>query len=122
MTQLSTRAGDARDHVGDAVRQASPFVRRFARCGYAAKGVVYVIVVGLSAAAAFGRGGQTTGSRGALLEQPFGRVLLGVVAFGLACYAAWHDSRVAAVAQPATVRLTALPRVVGAGAGASHVA
>ena len=96
MAQPSTHAADARDHVNAAVRQVSPFIRRFARCGYAAKGVVYVIVGGLAAAVAFGRGGQTTGSRGALqalLEQPFGRVLLGIVAFGLACYAAWQFIR-----------------------------
>ena len=83
-------------HDAHAVGEVSPFVRKFARLGYAAKGVVYVIVGGLAAAAALGRGGQTTGSRGALqtlLEQPFGRVLLGVVAFGLACYAAWQFIR-----------------------------
>ncbi|HEV2293074.1 MAG TPA: DUF1206 domain-containing protein [Tepidisphaeraceae bacterium] len=58
--------------------------------------MVSVIVGGLAAAAAFGRGGETTGSRGALqtvLEQPFGHVLLGIVAFGLGCYAAWQFSR-----------------------------
>ena len=101
MADLSTDAGNAGRHVADAARKASPFVRKFARLGYAAKGVVYVIVGGLAAAAAFGRGGQTTGSRGALqtlLEQPFGRVLLGVVASGLACYAAWQFIR--AVADP----------------------
>lgn len=96
MTPLSTHADNARDHVNDAVHKASPFVRKFARFGYAAKGVVYVMVGGLAAAAAFGRGGETTGSRGALqavLEQPFGQVLLGIVAFGLACYAAWQFIR-----------------------------
>ncbi len=96
MASLSTHARNAGDHVGNAARKASPFVRKFARLGYAAKGVVYVIVGGLAAAAAFGRGGQTTGSRGALhtlLEQPFGRVLLGIVAFGLGCYAAWQFIR-----------------------------
>ena len=101
MSDLSTHAANAGAQVGRAARKASPFVRKFARLGYAAKGVVYVIVGGLAAAAAFGRGGQTTGSRGALqtlLEQPFGRVLLGVVASGLACYAAWQFIR--AVADP----------------------
>ncbi|HEV2292496.1 MAG TPA: DUF1206 domain-containing protein [Tepidisphaeraceae bacterium] len=96
MTPLSTHVDNARSQVNDAVHKASPFVRKFARFGYAAKGVVYVIVGGLAAAAAFGRGGQTTGSRGALqavFEQPFGQVLLGIVAFGLGCYAAWQFIR-----------------------------
>ena len=93
---MSSNAEDVRRHVAGAARKVSPFVRKFARCGYAAKGLVYVIVGGMAAAVAFGRGGRTTGSRGALqtlLEQPFGRVLLVLVAFGLACYAAWQFIR-----------------------------
>jgi hypothetical protein len=64
-----------------------------ARAGYVARGLVYLIVGGLALLAAFGGGGHTTGSRGALqtlLAQPFGRVLLGIVALGLLCFAAWR--------------------------------
>lgn len=64
-----------------------------ARTGYAARGIVYVLVGGLTALAAFGQGGQTTGSRGALLSvltAPFGRVLLLMVALGLVSYALWR--------------------------------
>ena len=57
------------------------------RIGYATKGVVYMIVGGLAVAAAWGAGGSTTGSKGAISEigsQPYGQVLLWVVAVGLA--------------------------------------
>ena len=64
-----------------------------ARIGYGARAVVYLIVGSLACVAAFGAGGETTGSRGALFEllhQPFGAVLLGFIALGLFCYSAWR--------------------------------
>jgi hypothetical protein len=64
-----------------------------ARSGYGARGVVYLIVGGLAVLAAFGQGGQTTDTRGALLTllgQPFGKVLLALVAVGLIGYALWR--------------------------------
>lgn len=69
------------------------WVETAARLGYAAKGAVYLLIGGLASAAAFRVGGRTTDSHGALaslLQQPFGEVLLGVVAAGLAAYAAWR--------------------------------
>lgn len=64
-----------------------------ARTGYAARGIVYVLVGSLTTLAAFGQGGQTTGSRGALqsvLTAPFGTVMLLLLAVGLANYALWR--------------------------------
>jgi len=75
-----------------AVRQVSPWIERLARIGFVAKAAVYVIVGGVAARAALGMGGRPTDTRGALLtilRQPFGTVLLGVVALGLFGYAAW---------------------------------
>lgn len=64
-----------------------------ARAGYAARGIIYVIVGSLAALAALGRGGETTDSQGALREvmgAPFGKILLALVAAGLVCYSGWR--------------------------------
>ena len=45
---------------------AKSAVTVFARWGYAARGIVYVLVGGLAALAVIGQGGETTDSRGAL--------------------------------------------------------
>jgi hypothetical protein len=77
----------------EAVHQAAPWVERLARAGFAAKGVVYLVIGALALQAALGRGGETTDSGGALrtvLQQPYGWVLLAVIAIGLAGYAAWR--------------------------------
>jgi len=68
-------------------------VIRFARFGYAAKAVVYLIIGWLALELVMGSGGQTTGKRGALYEiasQTHGQLLLGLMAFGLFCYALWR--------------------------------
>lgn len=71
----------------------TPNFRWIARIGYLARGVVYLVIGGLALIAALGRGGQTTGSRGALLEvleQPFGHVMLVALIIGLFCYSTWR--------------------------------
>lgn len=73
--------------------KARPWVRTLARLGYATKGVVYTVIGVIAALAALRGGGETADSRGALEEivrQPYGRVLLIVVAVGLAGYALWR--------------------------------
>jgi hypothetical protein len=85
----------SRSSVGDQARSAArgPWVEALARLGYVAKGVVYVVVGGLAVQAALGGGGETTGSEGALRaigRQPFGEVLLWVLAVGLVGYSLWR--------------------------------
>lgn len=66
---------------------------KLVRLGYATKGAVYGLIGILALAAAFGSGGKTTDSSGALLtiaSQPFGSILLIGTAIGLAGYAIWR--------------------------------
>ena len=68
-------------------------IEPLARLGYSSKAVIYVIIGGLAAAAAANRGGAVTDTSGALrviLRQPFGQVVLLVLAVGLCGYAIWR--------------------------------
>lgn len=61
-----------------------------ARLGYAAKGIVYLIIGGLAIKLATGFGGSATDQQGALQaihNEPFGKFLLIIVAIGLIGYA-----------------------------------
>ncbi|WP_242928897.1 DUF1206 domain-containing protein [Pontibacter vulgaris] len=71
------------------------WIERFARFGLIAKGVVYCLVGILAFMAAFELGGnrQNAGKTGVfqfILEQPFGTILLALVAAGMLCYALWR--------------------------------
>lgn len=69
-----------------------------ARLGYAARGLVYTLVGWLAALAALGRASRAPDSKTALstiLTQPFGAVLLGLVAAGLVCFALWRCAQAA---------------------------
>ena len=81
------------EQVKDTARDASPWIEKLGRFGYATKGVVYIIIGVLSAMAAFGAGGGTTDQRAVfswLYGQPFGRPLLGVLIVGLIGYVVWR--------------------------------
>jgi hypothetical protein len=75
------------------VRQTKPWITWVARCGFVAKGIVYATIGLLAVEVALGQGGQTTGTKGALLViagQPLGVLLLLIVALGLLAFALWR--------------------------------
>jgi high-affinity Fe2+/Pb2+ permease len=111
--------------VGEARREIRPWVEAFARVGFVAKGVLYMTIGGLAAAAALGMGGKADpDSRTALqqlFEAPFGRVLVGVIALGLLGYAAWRVLEGVANPQGKTGVKGAAYRVGAVARGAIHL-
>ncbi|MBA3644949.1 MAG: DUF1206 domain-containing protein [Gemmatimonadaceae bacterium] len=76
-----------------ALRHSSPWIVKLARLGYASKGAVYIVMGFLATEAAFGFGGRTTDTKGALRaigEASFGKFALGVTMIGLFGYAVWR--------------------------------
>jgi hypothetical protein len=91
-TSSPQQAADSAQHAAHSAAR-SDTVEKLARFGYAVKGVVYGLIGVLAIMAAFGSGGQTSGSRGVLSTiagGPFGQVLLVLVAIGLFGYALWR--------------------------------
>lgn len=67
--------------------------KTLARAGYVARGAIYLVIGGLALMAAFGEGGSTTDSRGAvmtIMSQPFGKFLVGLLIIGLIGYTGWR--------------------------------
>ena len=105
--------------------KASPWPERFARLGLAARGVLYVVIGILAVRIALGGSREQASQTGALqevAEQPFGRVLVWVLAIGLVGYALWRlltallASRADPTASDAKDRVKALAEGVGYGA------
>lgn len=92
MALFDAPAREVQHQARRAVHESAPWVQRLARMGYAAKGVVYIIIGYIAADAAFSPAERVEGSSGALstiLQQPFGKFLLGIMALGLAGYVLW---------------------------------
>jgi hypothetical protein len=100
MTQPSETVEQAKTAVEHPARKTRQDAERgrgwyawLARIGLVAKGVSYGIVGVLALMLALGEGGKATSRQGALAtlaDEPFGQVLLIVLAFGFAAYAIWR--------------------------------
>jgi len=97
---MQTSITESVDDLGrEAKRQteaAHSWIEGLGRFGYAAKGIVYLIIGGLALQAALGQGGQTTDKTGALTHiasYPFGKVAIAVLVVGLFGYALWQAVR-----------------------------
>lgn len=69
------------------------FIEVYAKAGYAARAAVYALIGTLAILLVIGNHGQYTDSKGAvrsLLLQPFGAIILAVLALGLLAYAVWR--------------------------------
>ena len=93
-TQVSSKSRPVREarQSGEEVARSGGF-EWLARAGFAARGLIYGIIGILAIKLALGSGGTTTNQQGALktiAHQPFGTVLLILVAIGLAGYALWR--------------------------------
>jgi hypothetical protein len=93
-TQAPTKPQPARvaRASGEKVAHSSGF-ELLARAGFVARGLIYAIIGILAIKLALGVGGKATNQQGALrtiAHQPFGRVLLILVAIGLGGYALWR--------------------------------
>jgi hypothetical protein len=83
------------NQAANKAKRAAPsgWLEPAARAGYTAKGLVYALIGILAVQAAFGSGGQASGSKGALQQVAggtFGQILLVIVGAGLALYALWR--------------------------------
>lgn len=93
-TQASTKPRASREarHGEEELARSSGFAW-LARAGFVARGVVYVIIGILAIKLALGSGGTSASQQGALrtiAAQPFGKVLLILVAVGLGGYSLWR--------------------------------
>ena len=90
-----------------------------ARAGFVARGLVWGIIGVLALKLALGHGGKITNQQGALhtvAHQPFGKILLTLVAIGLGGYSLWRLVR-AAIGHGREGSDSAFERLAGAASG-----
>jgi len=93
MNNITTAAKSAGRKAQGSLPETEKWVEKLARFGYASKGVIYVLIGVLAAMAAFGAGGQASGTQGIMkqiIQQPYGKILLGIIAVGFVGYAVWR--------------------------------
>lgn len=92
---MGARAEDVKEKAEDALEDAaeSTWLERLARAGLVARGLLYLVVAVLATQVALGRNGAQADKQGALqavVHQPFGRLLVLLLAVGFAGYALWR--------------------------------
>ncbi|MFW6069695.1 MAG: DUF1206 domain-containing protein [bacterium] len=91
---MSVDGEDLRDGAQEVKEEATPWIRPLARLGYAANGIVYAAVGFLALQAALGPGGDADVNReealARLVTEPFGQLLLLVIAVALVGYSLGH--------------------------------
>jgi hypothetical protein len=88
----STRGLNSAEAAGESFVQSGAF-ELLSRAGFVARGLIYAIIGVLALKLAFGHGGKLTDQKGALhtiAHQPFGKLLLTLVAIGLGGYSLWR--------------------------------
>jgi hypothetical protein len=93
----STTALDSAEAAGHSFVQSSAF-EWLSRAGFVARALIYGIIGVLAVKLALGDGGKVTNQQGALktiAQQPFGKVLLTLVAIALGGYSLWRLVRAA---------------------------
>ncbi len=96
-----------------------------ARAGYAARGVIYLLIGLLALRLAQGVGGQRPSQQGALRQlaaQPFGHGLLVVMAIGLGGYAIWRLTQALVGHTPEYGQHSTTDRIGAAGSGVAYAA
>ncbi len=79
--------------LSNTYHQSAPWIERLARWGYAAKGVVYVLLGILALMAALGQGDKNASKQGVaelIFEQPFGKFLAILVVIGIIGFVVWR--------------------------------
>lgn len=94
MSEAGLKVEEAKEQIEAVTTEVvtNPWIERLMRFGLIVRGVLYCIVGVLAVQVALGAGGDTTDKGGAIAAigaQPLGRILLILVAIGLAGYTLW---------------------------------